>query len=111
MKLTKQWGALPDHSNDKEKTQMIVKSELRILNKKEGQYTAKDGSPRVSHKITYSQNDDDIVGEMSMRKEVFDSISKGGLFEVTFEYLTTKNGNYLSALNAKAINTNNKGTI
>lgn len=90
---------------------MLIKSEIKMLNKKSNKYTGKDGVERESFKITFSQDDDNIVGDMNVKQNIYDIMEKGKEYEVIGEYLTTKNGNYTSWFSAKPLPIGGKGTI
>lgn len=87
---------------------MIVKTFVKILNVKRNKYIGKDGVERESFKITFSQEDDNIVGEANVSQEVFNAVEKGKEYELTGEYRQTRNGNYISWTAAKPLLNNGK---
>ena len=64
---------------------MIVKTLAKILNVKSNKYTGRDGVERESFKVTFSQDDDNIVGEANVSQEVFIAVEKGIVYELTGE--------------------------
>lgn len=87
---------------------MIVKTFVKILNVKRNKYIGKDGVERESFKITFSQEDDNIVGEANVSQEVFNAVEKGKEYELTGEYRQTRNGNYISWTATKPLLNNGK---
>ena len=110
MRLIKHWGAIPNHT-EKGESYMLIKTTMKILSKKNGSFTAKDGNQRRSYRVTYSQNEDEIVGDINVRQDVFDILEKGKEYDLVGEYLTTKNGNYIAWQSAKPVSPNNKGIL
>lgn len=110
MYLVRNFGAIK-HAMKGEYNSMRVTTIIKTLNKKNGKYTARDGSERESFKVTYSQEDDNIVGEMTVRKDAFDMIEKGKEFELLGEYVITKTGNYITWVSAKPIINNGKAVL
>ena len=90
---------------------MLIKTTLKILSKKNSSFTAKDGSERQSYKATYSQNQDEIVGDINVRRDVFDILEKGKEYDLVGQFITTKNGNYIAWQSAKPVSPNNKGIL
>lgn len=80
---------------------MLVKTQIKVLNVKHTTYKDKNGMERDSFKLTYSQDDDNIVGEINVRQTVYDSVEKSKEYELIGEYMTTRNGNYISWTDAK----------
>ena len=112
MKLIKHFGVIPNSKNRKGEITMIVKTVVKILNVKSNKYTGRDGIERESFKITFSQDNDNIVGEANVSQEVFNTVSKGSEQELTGEYRQTKNENFISWIAAKPLLNNGKaGTI
>ncbi|WP_288361535.1 hypothetical protein [uncultured Bacteroides sp.] len=110
MKLIKYFGVIPN--NRKGEITMIVKTLVKILNVKSNKYTGRDGVERESFKVTFSQDDDNIVGEANVSQEVFNAVEKGKEYELTGEYRQTKNGNFISWTTAKPfLNTGKAGAI
>ncbi|MEQ2424480.1 hypothetical protein [Enterocloster hominis (ex Hitch et al. 2024)] len=91
---------------------MIVKTLMKTLSAKSTKYTGRDGVERESFKVTFSQDDDNIVGEANVSQEVFNTVEKGKEYELTGEYRQTKNGNFISWTTAKPLlNTGKTGAI
>lgn len=91
---------------------MILKTFMKILSAKSSKYTGRDGVERESFKVTFSQDDDNIVGEANVSQEVFNTVEKGKEYELTGEYRQTKNGNFISWTTAKPLlNTGKTGAI
>lgn len=110
MKLIKYFGVIPNKR--KGEITMIVKTLAKILNVKSNKYTGRDGVERESFKVTFSQDDDNIVGEANVSQEVFNTVEKGKEYELTGEYRQTKNGNFISWTTAKPLlNTSKAGAI
>lgn len=87
---------------------MLVKTAFKVLNAKSNKYTGRDGVERESFKVTFSQDDDNVVGETNVNEEVFNSVEKGKEYELTGEYRQTKNGNYISWITVKPLLNNGK---
>ena len=97
MRLAPYWGALPRHWPLEEGDMyMIVRSYMKVLNVKVESYTDRDGNLRDAFKVTFSQNNDEIVGVFTARKELYDTLEKGKEYEITGEYRQTRSGNYIS---------------
>ena len=97
MRLAPYWGILPTHWPLEEgETHMLVRSCIKVLNIKTESYPDKDGNQRVAYKVTFSQNNDEIVGVFTARKELYDTLEKGKEYEITGEYRQTRSGNYIS---------------
>lgn len=91
---------------------MILKTFMKILSAKSSKYTGRDGVERESFKVTFSQDDDNIVGEANVSQEVFNTVEKGKEYELTGDYRQTKNGNFISWTTAKPLlNTGKTGAI
>lgn len=87
---------------------MILKTSAKILNTKRNRFTGKDGIEHESFKLTFSQDDDNIIGEANVSQEVFNTVEKGKEYELTGEYRQTRNGNYISWTAAKPLLNNSK---
>lgn len=87
---------------------MILKTVIKLLNVKRTKYTGRDGVERESFKITFSQDDDNIVGEANVNEGIFNAVEKGKEYELVGEYRQTKNGNYISWTAAKPLLNNGK---
>lgn len=87
---------------------MFIQAVLRILSKKEKPFTAKDGSLRTTYSLNYSQLDDEIVGTISVSENIFNSCEKGKIYELTGEYRSSSNGNFISWQSAKVLNEGGK---
>lgn len=110
MKLIKYFGVIPNKR--KGEITMIVKTLMKTLSAKSTKYTGRDGVERESFKVTFSQDDDNIVGEANVSQEVFNTVEKGKEYELTGEYRQTKNGNFISWTTAKPLlNTGKTGAI
>ena len=77
MKLIKHFGVIPNSKNRKGEITMIVKTVVKILNVKSNKYTGRDGIERESFKITFSQDNDNIVGEANVSQEVLIQYLRG----------------------------------
>ncbi len=85
---------------------MRVNTTALILNKKQTEYTAKDGSLRQSYKVTVSQDNNNIISEMSVNSEIYQTLEQGKLFDLICEYRSTRSGgNYLVVITAKPAKT------
>ncbi len=112
MKLTKNWGAIPNHPKKEEENYLMnVKTTIKVLNKKSNPFTTKDGQDRVNFRLTYSQDNDDIVGEANVREEVYAAVEKGCVYELLGNYLTTRNGKYVVWVSAKPVSNNDKAVL
>ena len=81
---------------------MLIRTYVKVLSTKKESYTDKDGNPREAYKITFSQNNDEIVGGFNAGKDLFDSLERGKEYELTGEYKQTRTGgNYISWSYAK----------
>lgn len=90
---------------------MILKTFVKTLNAKSSKYIGRDGVERQSFKITFSQDDDNVIGEATVNQEVFNMVEKGKDYELTGEYRQTKNGNFIMWTAAKPLVNNGKATI
>lgn len=73
-----------------------------ILNKKQTEYTGKDGVVRQSYKVTISQDNNNIISELSVNSEIFQVLEQNKSFDLICEYRSTKSGgNYLVVISAK----------
>lgn len=92
---------IPQHkrfikNEEEEELYMLIKTYIHVLNLKKEDFVDAEGSKRESFKVNYSQSDGEVVGSLTVRKEIFDKLSKGGDFEIGGEYRQTRNGNYIS---------------
>ena len=111
MKLIKYFGSIPNSKNRKGDLLMILKTFVKTLNAKSSKYIGRDGVERQSFKITFSQDDDNVIGEATVNQEVFNMVEKGKDYELTGEYRQTKNGNFIMWTAAKPLVNNGKATI
>lgn len=106
MHLTKDFGAVPSKYSRTGEIIMRVNTTALILNKKQTEYTAKDGSLRQSYKVTVSQDNNNIISEMSVNSEIYQTLEQGKLFDLICEYRSTRSGgNYLVVITAKPAKT------
>lgn len=87
---------------------MIIKTEANILSKKTSSYTGKDGTTRNTYHLNYSQQNDEIVGTLSVREDIFNMCEKGKHYELVGEYRTSSNGNFISWQAVKPVNEGGK---
>ncbi|MEY8356729.1 hypothetical protein AALB39_25725 [Lachnospiraceae bacterium 54-53] len=80
---------------------MKLSTTVFLLNKKENEYTARDGSLKQSYRITISQENNSIIAELPVNQELYQTLEPNRNFDVVCEYRSTKNGNYLTVLSAK----------
>lgn len=86
---------------------MRLNTTALILNKKETEYTAKDGSLKQSYKATISQDNNNIISELSVNSEIFQTLIQGKEFDLICEYRssTRSGGNYMIVISAKPAKT------
>lgn len=61
----------------------------------------KDGNLREAYKVTFSQNNDEVVGVFTAKRELYETLEKGREYEITGEFRQTRTGNYISWSYAK----------
>lgn len=97
MRLVRHWGAIASHrENEEEISYMLIRTGIKVLNKKSSKYMAKDGTERESLKVTFSQDDDNIVGEINVRPNVYEAVEKGKEYTLDGEFHVTKGGSYIT---------------
>lgn len=85
---------------------MRLSTTTLILNKKQTEYTARDGSLKQSYKVTVSQDNNNIISEVSVNSEIYQILEQGKLFDLICEYRSTRSGgNYLVVITAKPAKT------
>ena len=107
MHLTKDgFGIVPSKYNRTGEIIMRLSTTALILNKKQTEYTAKDGSVKQSYKVTISQDNNNIISELSVNSEIFQTLIQGKDFELICEYRSTRSGgNYMVVISAKPAKT------
>lgn len=90
---------------------MYINTIFKCLSKKVTKYTSKEGVEKESYKITYSQNNDDVVGETNVPFFIYETMTKGNEFTMTGEYRTTRNGNYIAWQSAKLADASHKALL
>lgn len=108
MRLAHYWGVIPKHYQkltdiNEEEPYMLIKTMIHVLNVKKESYTDRDGNVRDSFRVTYSQNNDEIVGTLVVREDIYKQLERNKDYELTGEYRSTKSGNYISWSSAKVI--------
>lgn len=102
MRLAPYWGVLPRHWPLEEgENYMFVRSYIKVLNTKTESYMDKDGNLREAYKVTFSQNNDEVVGVFTAKRELYETLEKGREYEITGEFRQTRTGNYISWSYAK----------
>lgn len=82
---------------------MLVEAIIVVLSKIEKEGTRKDGSAYKLRTLNISQKDNEIIGAISVREEIFNICEKGSTYRLIGEYRTSPNGNYISWSNAVAV--------
>jgi len=80
---------------------MNLMTTVFLLNKKENEYTARDGSLKQSYRITVSQESNSIIAELPVSRDLYQILEPNKNYDIACEYRSTKNGNYLTVLSAK----------
>jgi vesicle coat complex subunit len=112
MKISRQFGALPKHHiSESEIKYMLLETSIKVLSKKINNFKAQDGTERESYRITFSQENDEIVGDINVKKEIYDFVEKARMYDLTGEYRTTRNGNFISWISVKPSGNANKNGI
>lgn len=92
MQLTRDgFGAVPSYSR-KGEIIMHLNTTTFILNKKQTEYTARDGSVKQSYKVTVSQDNNNIISELSVNSDIFQTLVQGREFDLICEYRSTRSG-------------------
>lgn len=85
-----------------------VKATVKVLKKKVSTYSGRDGSAKLGYRLVYSQQDNDTVGELNIRQDIYDLVERDKEYDIYGEYVTTRTGNYITWSTAQPISNNSK---
>lgn len=116
MKIAHFWGVIPKHrkilqSKYEEDIYMLIKSLIHVLSVQKQNYTDREGNIRDSFRVTFSQDNDNIVGTIVVREDLYNSVERGKDYELFGEYRTTKSGSYIVWTSAKLASSVAKTTL
>lgn len=116
MKLAYYWGVIPKHKKIlkckyEEDIFMLVRTFIHVLSLQKQTYTDREGNLRDSFHVTYSQDNHNKVGIITVREDLYNSVERGKDYELFGEYRTTKSGTYIVWTSAKLASSVAKTTL
>jgi len=100
--LTSTFGAVPHRIREGENIIMRLQTNVLVLNKKESQYTGRDGQIKQAYRITIGQDDNSVIAELPINADIYQAIEKNKSYDLVCEYRSTRNGgNYMVVLSSK----------
>lgn len=115
-KIAHPWGVIPKHrkilkSKYEEDFFMLIRTFIHVLSVQKQNYTDREGNIRDSFRVTFSQDNDNIVGTIVVREDLYNSVERGKDYELFGEYRTTKSGSYIVWTSAKLASSVAKTTL